>query len=159
MTQTPIPLPNLPTKVEKFLLFNLGSLNLAIAIDQVIRVLNHSVIHGSGLTGTGLIHLEDRSVTVIDLHRRLFHRPHAIIKDSKPYLILARNPSGEEFSIIIQNAPTLVDIPASQIRVLPDSYRQNDTLSCASHVIVFQEKGQSFTAFLLDGDRLVSSQP
>jgi purine-binding chemotaxis protein CheW len=56
---------------------------------------------------------------------------------------------------LVNNAPTLLDVLPQQIRQLPDSYRQNDTLQSASHVMVVEEKSEKLTVFLLDPDLLL----
>ncbi|BFM39000.1 chemotaxis protein CheW [Synechocystis sp. LKSZ1] len=141
----------------KFLLFTLGKLHLALPIDQVVRILNYATVHGSGTTATGIIHLEDRSVTVIDLGQRLLHRSQLPSAVTKQFLILAKNRLGEEFALVVPETPTLIDVAVEQMRILPDSYRQNDTLNCASHVMVIPQPGQSLTVFLLDPDALVAT--
>jgi purine-binding chemotaxis protein CheW len=71
-------------------------------------------------------------------------------------LILAKNSDHESFGIVINETPTLFDVSLSQIRVLPASYRQNDTLNIASHVMIIPYKEDSLTVFLLDCDRLIN---
>ncbi|MEB3311158.1 MAG: CheW domain-containing protein [Snowella sp.] len=143
-------------QTEKFLVFTVGKLNLALAVPIVERILSYTPIHGSGTTASGIIHLQDRSVTVVDLYQRLFKVKQPQSSQSKQFLILARNSANESFGILINETPSLFDVPLSQVRVLPDSYRHSDTLNMASHVMIITNKDQSFTVFLLDSDRLIS---
>ncbi len=143
------------TRPEKFLLFAVGKLNLALSVDLVVKVLPHTPTYGSGLSDMGLVNLEDRSLTVIDLHRRLLRIPQPPTHRNRQYFILLKNRSGEEFCLLVNDAPTLVDVLPSQVRKLPDSYRQNDSLSCASHVLLVEQKSEKFTIFLLDPDLLL----
>jgi purine-binding chemotaxis protein CheW len=62
---------------------------------------------------------------------------------------------GETFGISIGQAPTLQDVAVSQIRTLPESYRQADTLEVASHVTVIPQQEGTLTVFILDPDRVV----
>ena len=48
-----------------------------------------------------------------------------------------------------------MELPLSQIRTLPESYRRGDTLEIASHVTRVQQNDQLLTVFILDVDRLV----
>ena len=144
------------SKTEKFLVFSVGKLNLALSVPIVEKILNYTAIHSSGTTATGIVHLENRSVTVIDLYQRLFNIKQANVSHAKRFLILAKNSQNESFGIVINETPTLFDVSLSQIRVLPASYRQNDTLNIASHVMIIPYKDDSLTVFLLDCDRLVS---
>jgi len=157
MSQSPLTLSQSSSQyqTDKFLLFNLGKLNLALPIAQVIKILNYQAGHGSGTTATKLVHLEGRSVTLIDLHQRLFKVPAPSVLAAKQFLILAQSSSQEEFCLLVNITPTLVEVPRSEIRVLPDSYRRNDTLSCATQVMIIRQKQQDFTVFVLDPDRLI----
>ncbi|AIE73264.1 MULTISPECIES: CheW domain-containing protein [unclassified Synechocystis] len=140
---------------EKFLLFAIGKLNLALPIALVVKILPHSPTHGTRLSATGLVNLENRSVTMVDLHRRFFGVPQPPTDKAKQYFILTKNRSGEEFCLLVNNAPTLMDVLPQQIRQLPASYRQNDTLKSASHVMLVEQKPEKFTVFLLDPDLLL----
>ena len=91
---------------EKFLLFAVGKLNLALPITLVVKILPHSPAHGSGLSSTGLVNLENRSVTMVDLYRRFFGVSQPPTASTKQYFILTKNRSGEEFCIFVNNAPT-----------------------------------------------------
>ncbi len=140
---------------EKFVLFAMGKLNFALPIALVVKILPHTPSYGSGLSDTEVLNLEDRPVTVIDLHRRLFRVSQPPTQRSRQYFILVKNHGGEEFCLLVNDAPTLMDIPHKQIRKLPDSYRQTDSLHCASHVLVVEQKSEKFTIFLLDPDLLL----
>lgn len=144
------------SRTHKYLVFTLGKLNLAFDVDHVEKIVNYRPIHHSGTTAIGLIHLEDRSITVIDLHRQLFKVSQPPGTKGRQFLILFKNRRGESLGLLVNETPTLLDMPLSQIRVLPESFRQNDTLACANQVIIVQEKGQSFTVFVLDPERLIT---
>jgi len=143
---------------EKFLLFNVGKLNLALPIAQVVKILNYQTIHGSGATDAGLVHVEGRSVTLLDLHQQFFKTPAPAPVSAKPFLILVKNSVQEEFCLLVNTTPTLVEVRRSEIRLLPDSYRRHDTLASAAQVMIVKEKGQDFTVFILDPDQLLSAQ-
>lgn len=143
-------------KTLKLLVFRVNKLNLALSIDVVQKVIQHTSVHGSGLSFVGVAHLGEREITVLDLHKLLFHESQVIQSGTKGYLILARNSSGETFGILVGETPTLVDVPLNQIRELPESYRRADTLKIASHVTVLKNKQESLTVFILDVDKLVS---
>ena len=79
------------SKTEKFLVFSVGKLNLALSVPIVEKILNYTAIHSSGTTASGIVHLENRSVTVIDLYQRLFNIKQPNISHTKQFLILAKN--------------------------------------------------------------------
>jgi chemotaxis signal transduction protein len=143
----------------KLLTFGVGQLNLALPVDIVKKVINYTTIYSSGLNHMGVAHIDDREVTVIDLHKRLYKVSQPMGSDSRGYLILSRNNLGEPFAIWVAKTPTLQDVLMSKVRALPESYRRSDTLEIASHVTVIQQKDESVTVFLLDVDRLVPPMP
>ncbi len=148
------------TEKIKLLVFPIGSLNGALHIDVVQKVVNLSKVYSSGLNQYGMVNVEGKEITVIDLHKRLFDIPQPFTQEDKKYLLLAQNSADEKFGIIINNTPSLVDISLDNIRTLPPSYRQADTLKIASHVTVIDdEQENNLTVFILDPDELISPFP
>ncbi|ACK67313.1 CheW protein [Rippkaea orientalis PCC 8801] len=143
-------------KFQTLLLFSVGKLNLALPIESVQKISRYTDLQGSGTTSVGLLHIDNQEITAIDLHKRLFKVSQALASQAKPFIILARNSLKESFAIVVEKTPTLMDIPLSKIRVLPDSYRQADTLDMASHVTMIQQEDQTLTVFIVDCDRLLS---
>lgn len=139
----------------KLLMFSLGNLNLALPIDAVKKVVNYTPIHGSGLSAFGVANIDNQELTVIDLHKKLFQVSQTQMSEKKGYLIIVVNSLEEYFGIWVQETPTLQDIPLSQLRVLPESYRRSDTLYIASHVMVIPQENNPKTVFLLDIDQLL----
>lgn len=140
----------------KFLLFQVGQLNLALSVDRVKKIINHTPVFGSGLSDFGVVHLDDQEMTVIDLHRRFLKTSERITTNQKGYLILSKTLMGEIFALWVAQTPTLIDVSIKQIRVLPESYRRRDTLDAASHVMLLPEENGTKTVFLLDVEQLVS---
>lgn len=145
------------TRQQKLLIFRVGKLNLALLVDSVQKILRHSESYGTGVTAMGISHLGDsREITVIDLHKRLFKKSQSSQQKTQQFLILAKNSANETFGIIVSETPSLLDVPLSQIRVLPDSYRQSDTLDMATHVTLIAQNEENLMVFILDADQLVS---
>lgn len=139
---------------RKLLIFSVGKLNMALPIESVYKILRHTAIHGSGTTPVGIAHIGNREMTVIDLYQRLFKVPSPSVRQQQ-FLIVASNSIGEQFGILVQTTPTLEDVPLSQIRLLPDSYRRADTLEIASHVTAIPKGEETLTAFAIDVDLLL----
>lgn len=140
----------------KLLIFEIGKLTLALPVEQVQRVTRYDEVYGSGLSHVNLIHWQDSEITVIDLHRKLFKVSEPASENSKKYIIISRNITGEPLGILVSQTPTLIDVPLSQIRIVPNSYRYADTLEIASHVaIVPQTERKPLTIFILDLQRAI----
>ncbi len=139
---------------RKLLVFEIGTLTLALPIESVKKITHYTPMQGSGTTAVGLIHVDEKELTAIDLHKRLFRVPQPQ-KEGRQFLILAKNSIDELFGILVPQTPSMLELPLSQIRRLPDSYRRGDTLEMASHVTRIEENDQLVTVFILDMDRLV----
>ncbi len=143
-------------RFRKLLIFQTGSLNLALSVESVKKITHYTPMEGSGTGSIGLIHVDNQEITAIDLHKRLFKVPQPSL-EGRQFLILAKNSLEELFGILVSQTPSLVEVPLSQIRTLPDSYRQGDTLDMATHVTRLQDNNDLLTVFILDVDRLVPS--
>lgn len=141
-------------KVE-LIVFNIGRLNLALPINSVYKVSNYTSISGSGTGFIGVTQVEEREVTVIDLYRRFFKSDQPGDYSIGGYIVLVQTTKGELYGIPIVQTPTLMEVPLSLLRVLPESYRYADTLDIASHVAVISQDTLSLTIFLLDIERLL----
>lgn len=146
---------NTPT-VIKLVIFPVGNLNIGISIDKVQKVIHQPHVFSSGLNFMGVTHLNDREVTVIDLHQKLFNTPQH--DNPNAYLVVIRSNKGEDIAVVSPDTPLLEEIPLKQIRVLPESYRKSDTLGIASHVALLppkQDETEGMTVFILEVDRLL----
>jgi purine-binding chemotaxis protein CheW len=142
--------------VIKLLVFKIDKLTLALPILQVQKVIKDQPVHGSGLSHVNLTHLEDQEVAIVDLHQKLFKISQSQISSTTGYFIISKNITGEPLGIRVTEAPTLIDVPVANIRLIPDSYRRADTLAIASHVAVIPQKNDTaLTIFILDLKRLV----
>jgi purine-binding chemotaxis protein CheW len=140
----------------KVIVFEIGSINMALHITNIYKVLDRTSIYGKGLNGVGIAHVGDREVTVVDLHRRLFQS--CLLDDASKngYLMIVKNSQDELYGIPVAAVPTLMEVPISNIRVLPESYRHADTFGFATHVAVISELEPPMTIFLLDIEHLLS---
>lgn len=139
----------------KLIVFTLGSLNLALRIESVYKVVDRTPIYSSGINEVGIAHLGDREVTVVDLDWRFFKSRRISELNSGGYIVIVQNTTGELYGIPVGNTPILMEVQLSTIRLLPESYRRADTLQVASHVAVIPQDGTPLTVFLLDVDLLL----
>lgn len=137
--------------------FYVGKLHLALPIDAVGKVTKMTEVYGSGLNEMGITNIDGEEITVIDLHQRLFNQPKApMAPGEQAYLVLIQNDQGEEFAIVVNGTPSLLEIAVERIKVLPESYRKADTLSIASHVALLPQQGDhQETIFIIDPNTLL----
>lgn len=160
MSQRTIELNSLTVKdtssTLKLVVFEIGKLTLALPVKQVQKVIKQNAIHGSGLSHVNLTHWGEQEVAVIDLQQKLFKISHSEQSGDNGYFVITKKVIGEPLGIMVAQTPILLDVPLSQIRVLPKSYRQADTLEIASHVAVIpQEDNTSLTVFILDLEKTI----
>jgi len=139
----------------KLVVFQIGKLTLSLPVEQVTKVTKYNQTHGSGLSWVNLTHLEEQEVPIIDLHHKLFKVSQNELSSEKGYFVITKNTTGEPLGIRVLQSPTLLDVPFSQIRILPVSYRHADTLEIASHVAIIPQEDETLqTIFVLDVDCL-----
>ncbi|APB33323.1 CheW protein [Gloeomargarita lithophora Alchichica-D10] len=134
----------------KILHFPIGSLQLGLPLTQVQKVIPQPTVFSSGQKPIGLAHFEDQEVVVLDLHQHLFGHPSPT---PATHLIVVKT-AAELYGLPCPGMPTLVDVPPEQMRQIPPTYRQADTLGLASHVARLADN--TTTLFLLDSQRLNS---
>ena len=140
----------------RFVTFDIGHLTLALPIAAVAKVVNLGTIQGSGQSAWGVMTLDNRPYTVIDLHQHLFHRPFNPTQ-TPGYLVLTALATGELLGIPVMDTPALVDVPRDRVRLLPTSYRKADTLALASHIARWHDAAnpEEKTFFVLDVNSLL----
>ena len=145
------------TKILKLIHFTLKNLHLALPIESVYKILNRAPIYGSGMNQVGVTHSGEEEITVIDLYQRFFKENLPEAANGKGYLVTMQNKTGELYGIPVADAPILIDVPLSVIRLLPESYRRSDTVNIARYVAVIPQDSGTKTIFLLDVDLLLPS--
>lgn len=153
------------------LIFSIDKLTLALPVEQIQKVTKYTTLYGSGQSYVNLTHIGEQQITIVDLHQKLFKIKHDELYPDGGYFILTKprpitvikegkktnhNFMKETLGIRAVEAPLLIDVPISEIRLLPNSYRYSDTLEIASHVaITSQENQKTQTIFILDLERLI----
>lgn len=136
----------------KLIVFPMGQLRLAVPMNNISRVINCPKVYSSGLNAAGVSTVGDRELTIVNLHQQLFGRPAPSTPERPGYLVLSPSPTGELIGIPTPETPLLLEVTESQVRELPQSYRQADTLWVASHMIrsTLEEGGELQSIFMLD---------
>lgn len=141
----------------RLIVFTIGNVKLALPIETVAKVVNQAAVYGNSLDGVGIAHVGDREVTVIDMQQQLFRSSLLNEASQARYLIVVQNTEGELFGIPVALVPTLMQVPFSSIRVLPNSYRHAEILRSATHVCHISQEEAPLTIFLLDVNQLLLS--
>lgn len=135
----------------QLLTFNVGTLILALPIQSIYKVIYYKAIHSNGVNAVSVTQMDDRDITVIDLHHHIFKSPlRSQATRAQPCLIVVQDPNHELHGLMTAGTPTLMDMSPANIRVLPEAYRRADNLGIASHVAIAPQGDTKLTIFLLD---------
>lgn len=149
-----------PTSYLKILVFNIGSLYLALPIQSVKKIASQFEIADTELNYIDVAKVDGKYIIVIDLHKKLFKSKLKSESNIKKYLLVSQNSAGEEFAIEIErNPPVLQQVELDRVRTLPESYLDTNVLKVASHVTIIPQETKSITVLILDPDRLLPVLP
>lgn len=158
MSHNLISIDNAPTvETCKSVVFKVARHLLAIPVTAVFKVIRSSSIYSSNLGENKLIHLEERTLPLIDLHPLLSAvKPDNDLQDAfdsegetETFLVLAKSSYGNLVAIVVDEPPVLMDLSLSQIYALP-AFQQQNIGSVASHVAIVPYKHHHLSVLLLD---------
>ena len=160
------------TETCKAITIDIAGHLLALPVTAVFKVIRSSFVYSSNFGENKLIHIEEQTLPLIDLHPLLStikpnNEPEQyfnLTSEEETFLVLAKSDTSKLVAIVVDEPPSLMDLPLSQIYALPPSQQQNIG-NIASHIaivphqashltgrtsIAFQERGQPLTVMLLD---------
>lgn len=151
-------------ETRKFMIFTMGNLNFALAIDDVVRIIPMPKIHRSGDKLLGIATYENQEVLVVDLYKHIYgqeidqktdQKSDQKISITKGFLVIFSKRTGL-YGITIAILPNVEDVPVQSVQPLPAEYRDRDTLGIASHMMQTSiKKSEPQTVFLLDTELLL----
>lgn len=137
------------------LIFAVAHTVIAVPLTLVVRVLPTPASIRVQTREIGLMHWQDREITLLNLLPRL--APRYPQQGLSPFLLVLHSQQGGYYAIPIQEPPHLCNLPLVSIRLLPESLRHALPLDLANHLAVLTRPGAPLTVFLLDLDRVVRS--
>lgn len=145
------------TETCKAITINIAGHLLALPVTAVFKVIRSSFVYSSNLGENKLIHIEEQTLPLIDLHPLLVtvkpnNEPedsYTLTSEAEKFLVLARSDTSKLVAIIVDEPPSLMDLPLSQIYALPPSQQQNIG-NIASHIAIVPHQTSHLTVMLLD---------
>jgi purine-binding chemotaxis protein CheW len=135
---------------------------LALPATAILKVIPRSALAQEEIDSE-LVHWENCPLLWLDLHSFLI-RSATNPAEIKPagltqcqYVVIAWSQTGDRCAIPVDALPTLLDIPLSDVQVLPPHYRQRIG-SLAKHTIVLPHKGSVLTILLLDLQQVLNKK-
>ncbi|NEO14860.1 MULTISPECIES: hypothetical protein [unclassified Moorena] len=170
-------------KKVRVIVFKIAKYWLALPMTVVLNVRDFPTNIRESNRDNKLIHLDNRTLTLLPLKPILVKPSKAKLSLDQSldktaavtkypidlssvgdFLIIVKTPRGEACAIPVDRLPTMIDLPLSTIRKLPDSYSQSYLLGMANYVAVSQwpkghatrTEAEKLTIFLLDLERALS---
>ncbi|MDJ0635968.1 MAG: chemotaxis protein CheW [Xenococcaceae cyanobacterium MO_188.B29] len=141
--------PNDNTQLLKVLVFEMANHFFALPISVIFKVINCPSVTNSADSSLGIADFEGQTVTVVNLAQKLLPQNSTTESLPKRFLILSQTRQGELCGIPISKPPALLELPVDNIRPLPLSARQIDSLSIATHVATLPKAEGDLKVFLL----------
>jgi hypothetical protein len=141
--------PVTSTDLCKAIAFSVSGYWLALPLASVTRVLPMPESALFSQSDRGFNRIDGYPTVLLDLHP-IFSRLRYGKADTKSqFLAIARLDGNTLCAIPIDDPPTLLDIPLTEVGLLPLTYRQSlDRVS--SHIVNVSQNGTTMTIFLLD---------
>lgn len=144
------------TETCRAIVFKIAGHLLALPVQSVFRVISTSFLTSSNVGGTKLVHLDNKTLPILNLHQLLAHiKPsNSVVTNSlslnqQQFLLLAHSQPGKLSAIVVDEPPTLREISLTNTYLLPHSYQANIE-KIATHVAVIPDKNANTTILLLD---------
>jgi chemotaxis signal transduction protein len=142
----------------KVIVFPIANYLFALPMTAILKVSHCPPLVGENLSEIGLVHLENRTITLLNLHQKLTAARQSLAgkkfkkvpETSGQFLILTQASRGEVCGIPIDKLPDMMDLPLGTIELLPESYQQTNLLGLANYVAVLQSEEKKLAIFLLD---------
>ncbi|NEP32435.1 MULTISPECIES: hypothetical protein [Moorena] len=162
-------------KKIRVIVFKIAKYWLALPMTVVLNVRDFPSNIRESSRDNRLIHLDNRTLTLLPLKPILVKPTKAKLPISQglgetaavtkspidlsnvgEFLIIVKTPGGDACAIPVERLPTMIDLPLSTIRKLPDYYSETYLLGMANYVAVWQYEAEKLTIFLLDLERALS---
>lgn len=146
-----------PTETCKAIIMTIAGHLLAIPVSTVFKIIRSSLCNSSNVGTNKLVHLEEQTLPIINLHdllanikpsNNLEHQSQSLSTNEK-FLVLAKSNQGNLSAIVVDEPPTLMDLPLENTYLLP-SNEQSNIKNIASHIAVVPFERSNITIFLLD---------
>jgi len=125
---------------------------LALPMNAIVKVVSCPPQMMSSTNSMELFHFGQHAITVLNLHNH-FAQPLEVA--SGKFLVITQLKQKELYAFLVDTPPDLIDLPASTIRQLPESYRQGHALSIASYMAVLPKPEGVTSIFIIEIERAI----
>lgn len=144
--------PNRPQELVRVITFTIANQTLALPMNAIVKVVSCPPQMINSTNSVELFHFGQRAITVLNLHK---HFAQTLEVPSGKFLVVTQLKQKELYAFLVDTPPDLIDIPASAIRQLPESYRHGHALSIASCVAVLPGEEGSISIFIIEIEQAI----
>ena len=134
------PLPNIDRveqNVTSAMVFRVLNYYFALPLEAIIKIITCPAITSPIRDGLGLVEWDRQTITAIDLADIQIDRTEFTANEtSHRFLILTQTTSAQLCGFLIEQSPTLINIPWDSIRSVPLSYRQVADISVIKQMAI-----------------------
>ncbi|MBD1865864.1 chemotaxis protein CheW [Leptolyngbya sp. FACHB-541] len=136
------------SKLEKLIVFAIANYDLALPIDQVLRVINYPLDTSKSLEKIGLIQCGRHTIRAVNLSQQLqLETPDA---QPLPFLMLVRGIDQELCGIPVSAPPDVIEISIEALQPLEWTSTTSPLLKVVSHTAVVKQTDETLSILLLD---------
>ena len=139
-----------PPEQFRVISFGIGSYTFALPMGAITKVIHCPPLQTPGLGKTGLIHLEQDIIRILDLHTLI---DAGAKRQGKPlsdrdispeplFLVVARRTNGDLCGVPVDTPPDLLEMTRSQVQPLPTAHNPDDVLAIARFIAVLPTQAQ-----------------
>jgi len=126
----------------RVIVFTLGDYYFALPIHAIIQVTESPPELIQHLDGLGLVMLENQSIILLNLHKKLSPSANAVSKEVRgDFLVLTQTPNGELCGIPLDTLPNMMELSHDQVQPLPTAYRATNLYGLARFVSFVSMEG------------------
>ena len=144
--------PDRSQESVRVITFTIAHQILALPMSAIVKVVSCPPQMVSSTNSIELFHFGQRAITVLNLHK---HFAQALEVASGKFLVITQLKQRELYAFLVDTPPDLIDLPASAIRQLPESYRHGHALSIASCVAVLPKAEGTTSIFIIEIERAI----
>lgn len=149
---SPADLPDRSQQLVRIVTFTIANQILALPMNAIVKVVSCPPQMVSSTNNLELFHFGQHAITVLNLHK---HFAQSLEVASGKFLVITQLKQKELYAFLVDTPPDLIDLPASAIRQLPESYRHGHALSIASCVAVLPKAEGATSIFIIEIERAI----
>lgn len=149
---------NTQLKNRNFIAIKIADYTLALSIDAVVKVVTCPPRLIEQLQTVGLAQIGHRTIAILNLYEKI-KATYSFLPNNPSvgakFLLIAQTKQGEFCGFCLNEPPNLIEIPASSIQPIPNSYNHTGLLDWFSHIAIIPQKDTTTGLLILDVNQVL----